>query len=197
MKYFRIYPFAMFLLLTPVTWAQTPAAIPSRSPDAPSQEEVLALFKLMHIREQTLTIMKGSENQTKATIRDVVQKRVPDITEAQLAELEGMVGDLYEHYPVDQLLGDMVPVYQKHLNKSDVEGITAFYSSPAGQKLLREMPAMSTEAMQIAMARIQSDTEDMMAGLEQRIQQIAQENKEKPPSPPQKGTMKKPLQPQK
>ena len=202
MKYFA-FP-AVLLLLISAAWAQTTAANSSRSADAPSQEQILALFKLMNIREQTATIMRGSENQTKATIHDLVQKRVPDITDAQLAELDGMVGQLYEHYPVEELLGDMVPVYQKHLTKADVDGISAFYSSPVGQKLLRETPAMSEEAMQIAMARIQSDTEDILVELDRRIQQMAQENennentenKDKQPAPA-KGTVRKPSQPQK
>jgi len=62
------------------------------------------------------------------------------------------------------------------------------YSSPPGQKLVREMPAMSQEAMQIAMARMQSDTEDILVQLDQRIQQMAEENKRKATKP--KGTQK-------
>lgn len=32
----------------------------------------------------------------------------------------------------------MVTVYQKHFTKSDVEALIGFYSSPTGQKMLRE-----------------------------------------------------------
>jgi len=42
----------------------------------------------------------------------------------------------------------MVPIYQKHLTKSDLDAILAFYSSPIGQKLQREQPAMMQEGMQ-------------------------------------------------
>jgi len=173
-------------------WSQTPE---SGGGTRPSPDDVMALFNLMHIREQTATIMKGSENQTIATVRDLVQKRVPNITEAQLSELEGMIAELYRHYPVDQLLQDMVPVYQKHLTKADVDGISAFYSSPPGQKLLHETPAMTSEAMQISMARMQLDTEDILVQLDQRIQKMAEENNPKPS--PHKGTARKPVQPQK
>ena len=168
------------VLVTPAAWSQTPA---SGDGIRPSPEDVMALFSLMHIHEQTATIMKGSENQTIATVRDLVQKRVPNITEPQLSELEGMIAELYRHYPVDQLLQDMVPVYQKHLTKADVDGISAFYSSPAGQKLLHETPAMTNEAMQISMARMQLDTEDILVQLDQRIQKMAEENKTKAPAP--------------
>ncbi len=44
----------------------------------------------------------------------------------------------------------MVPVYEKHLTKGEVDALVAFYSDPKGQKILNEMPAMTSEAMQAA-----------------------------------------------
>ena len=46
------------------------------------------------------------------------------------------------------MLDDMIPVYQKHLTKSDVDEMIKFYSTPTGQKFLREMPAMTAEGME-------------------------------------------------
>jgi hypothetical protein len=147
------------------------------APDAPSQDEVLNLFNVMRVREQTLEVMQKSEQQIKAITRDLVERRVPNITPLQLGQLDRMIGSLYENYPVDQILSDMVPVYQKHLTKSDLESVLAFYSSPVGQKLTREMPAMTAEAMQIASSRIQDDTEEIMRRLEERIRKMAEEKK--------------------
>ena len=45
----------------------------------------------------------------------------------------------------------MAPVYQKHLTKGDIDNLVAFYSSPTGAKLLREMPSIVAESMQSAM----------------------------------------------
>lgn len=146
--------------------------------DAPSQEDVLNLFNAMHVREQTIAVMQKSEEQIKTITRDLVERRVPNITPIQLGELDAMIGDLYENYPVDQILGDMVPVYQKHLSKSDIDSVLAFYTSPVGQKLTREMPAMTAEAMQIASSRIQEDNEAIMRRLEDRIQKMATEQKQ-------------------
>jgi hypothetical protein len=149
------------------------------SNDAPSPEEVLNLFNAMHVREQTIAVMHKSEEQIKAITRDLVERRVPNLTPLQLGELDAMIGDLYENYPVDQILGDMVPVYQKHLTKSDLDSVLTFYTSPVGQKLTREMPAMTAEAMQIASSRIQEDNEAIMRRLEDRIQKMAVEQKKK------------------
>jgi hypothetical protein len=146
--------------------------------DAPSPEEVLNLFNAMHVREQTVAVMQKSEEQIKAITRDLVERRVPNITPMQLGELDAMIGDLYENYPVDQILGDMIPVYQKHLTKSDLDSVLAFYTSPVGQKLTREMPAMTAEAMQIASSRIQEGNEAIMRRLEDRIQKMSTEQKQ-------------------
>jgi hypothetical protein len=45
----------------------------------------------------------------------------------------------------------MVPAYQKHLSKGDIDNLIAFNSSSTGQKLLREMPSITAEWMQSAM----------------------------------------------
>src|SRR5271154_3449949 len=58
--------------------------------------------------------------------------------------MDGMLADM----PFDEMIQSMAPVYQKYLTKGDVDNLIAFYSSPTGAKLLREMPAIMAEAMQ-------------------------------------------------
>jgi hypothetical protein len=60
------------------------------------------------------------------------------------------VDNEFENMPWDEMVQAMVPAYQKHLSKGDIDGLIAFYSSPIGQKLLREMPAIMAEGMQNA-----------------------------------------------
>ena len=55
---------------------------------------------------------------------------------------------MFENMPMDEMMQAMVPAYQKHLTKGDIDNLVAFYSTPTGEKLLREMPAMMAEAMQ-------------------------------------------------
>jgi hypothetical protein len=65
-------------------------------------------------------------------------------------------------------------VYQKHLTKGDVDALVTFYSSPTGQKILKDMPAMSAEAMQAASPIIQK----MMVKAMDRVQEeVAQAQK--------------------
>jgi uncharacterized protein len=67
------------------------------------------------------------------------------------SKMTATMDDMLENMPLDQMMQAMAPVYQKHLTKGDIDGLVAFYSSPTGQKMLREMPSIMAEAMQSAM----------------------------------------------
>lgn len=80
----------------------------------------------------------------------------------------------------------MVPVYQKHLTKGDVAALTAFYSTPTGQKMLKELPQISAEAMQAVMPIIQKMTAKTMEQVREQIAQLqkqSEENSNKPSQP--------------
>ena len=63
----------------------------------------------------------------------------------------------------------MIPIYQSHFSELDLNEIVAFYSSPVGQKVLREMPAISAEAMRVSNARLQPKIDEVMKNLDARI----------------------------
>ena len=65
--------------------------------------------------------------------------------------IASMMDDMFQNMPMDEMMQAMVPAYQKHLTKGDIDNLVAFYSSPTGAKLLREMPSMLAEAMQSMM----------------------------------------------
>ena len=77
-----------------------------------------------------------------------------------------MMGDSMKNFPIDDLLNAMVPVYQKHYTKGDIDAFVVFYSSPAGQKMLKELPAITAESMQASMSIAQK----MVANMQQQIQ---------------------------
>lgn len=100
--------------------------------------------------------------------------------------MDQSMDDMIKEFPVDEMMQAMVPAYQRHLTKGDVEALTAFYSTPTGQKVLKEMPAMTADAMQSASGVIQK----MMAKMQERLQsemaelQKESEGNSKPQSSP-------------
>jgi hypothetical protein len=55
---------------------------------------------------------------------------------------------MFQNMPMDEMLQAMIPAYQKHLTEGDINYLIAFYSSPTGAKLVRELPEMMAEGMQ-------------------------------------------------
>jgi hypothetical protein len=104
-----------------------------------------------------------------------MRKHFPQISEAELARLDKFTTDTMKGMAIDGMLDDMIPVYQKHLTKGDVDAMGAFYASPTGQKLLREMPPMTAESMQAAGPRIQAMMEKVM----DRAEKMAEEDRQK------------------
>jgi hypothetical protein len=78
-----------------------------------------------------------------------------------------MMDDMFKDMPFDEMMQAMVPAYQKHFTKGDIDSLVTFYSSPTGQKVLRELPAIMGEAMQSMMPIMQR----YMATVKDRIDQ--------------------------
>jgi hypothetical protein len=151
-----------------------------------SREDILKLFDAMQNRAQVRRAMESMVSQSQSLMREQIKQRHPDITEDELATMERESAEILNDFPVDLMMEDMVPVYQKHLTKADVEAMIGFYSSPTGQKLLREMPAIMSEGMQAMYPDIQKHMDAAMRRIEEKARQ--QQKKPSPkPAPPTKG----------
>jgi hypothetical protein len=82
--------------------------------------------------------------------------------------VEGMMKDM----PFDEMTQAMVPTYQKHFTKGDMEALVIFYNSPAGQKLLREMPAITAESMTAIMPIMRQHMEAVNRKIQQQTDEM-------------------------
>jgi hypothetical protein len=115
--------------------------------------------------ERYLSVTRSHEmmNQIFAAISKPMQQRVheeylkdKDKLPADYEERTNKaMDDMFKNMPWDEIIQAMVPVYQKHFTKGDIDALVAFYSSPTGQKMLREMPAITGESMEVAMPIMQ------------------------------------------
>lgn len=160
--------------------AQEPAAAPPAT-----REDILHLFDVMRLHDQMRPTMDAMMKQQSAMMRATMKKRYPQITEQHLARFDAVMQESVKEFPVDAILDDMVPVYQKHLTKPDVDAMSAFYSSPTGQKLLTEMPAMTSEAMEAAYTRMQKQMDAMMDRIEKMMEEESHQARPSPKPRPQ------------
>lgn len=146
--------------------------------DQPSREELVKMFDVLRVRQQTENVMNTVVTQMKQQLEQDIQKRYPNLTPEARAKLEGSIRDAVNLYPVNEMLDDLIPVYQKHLAKSDVEAIIGFYSSAPGQHFLDKMPAMTAEAMQTMMAKLQVRSAEYSEKVQKQADELAEPKKE-------------------
>ena len=142
------------LLLGSVSFARRNPA------DAPaSKADIEKYLDATQTRERVKTIMDLVSKQMHKNLIERLQKD-PGTTPEQMDHTSKMADNILEQLPIDEMIDAMVPVYQKHLTKGNINDILAFYATPTGQKLLKEQPAMAAEAMQAVMPIAQKMTAD-------------------------------------
>lgn len=162
------------MALAPWALAQAPASQPEATPAvAPvipqdqqaTKEQLAKLFEVMRLREQLASVTKMMpalmQNQMQEQFRQM-QKDHPEmksVSEEQQQAFAKVMGKYMEKvmsiYTSDEMIADMTTIYQKYLTRSDVDGIIAFYGSPAGQHMLAMQPMIVKESMNISMKRVQ------------------------------------------
>ena len=177
--------FVFVIFLTAGAAAQQPAPVPLTPPSAPAEvaatrEDILRLFAAMHVQEQIRATMQAMMEQQRRMIGEMMRKRNRRIADEDVEKAADSAQEFMKNFPLDDMVEDMIPVYQKHLTKPDVDAMEAFYSSPTGQKLVREQAGMASESMQAVSLRVRKALEQAM----QRAEQQAKDEEEKEKSAP-------------
>jgi uncharacterized protein len=157
---------------SPPAPAQKKTARPAAAGERPTQEQVLKLLELLRVRESLQITLDAMKEQVRATAEQSLRENIPVPSADQIKQLNAIVDGVFKELVLDDLLQDVVPVYQKHLTRSDVEAVIAFYSSPAGKKILREQPAMIRESMQATRAGQQKKMELLLVKLDARMREL-------------------------
>ena len=145
--------------------------------DVPDKAEVVKFLDLMHARSQMVQTLEGMAKQMRLGAEQGFKAKVPNATPEQLAKVDQLFDGIFKSLPVDEMVDAIVPIYQKHLSKADLAAITAFYSSPAGQKILKEMPAIMSEAMQAGGEIGRKAFAAKSQEFEQQVAELAKETK--------------------
>jgi len=95
--------------------------------------------------------------------------------------MDGMWKDM----PFDEMMQAMVPSYEKHFTKGDMDALVVFYSSPTGQKVLREMPAIMSEAMQAMMPIMRKQIDGMPERIQKQMADMLKESEKNSAHDPQ------------
>lgn len=176
----------IFWVCMPAALAQVTVSVAGDTPA--TSEQIQHLFAVMEVREQTHRMMNSMVEQMQAASEATIRARYPQITEAELAKLNRISEEVLRDMPLDAMLDDMIPVYQKYLSQSDVDAMIVFYQSPTGKKLIAEMPLITQEAMQVSSRHMEKQVDTVMQKVEDIVKEEQQGGKDQkghaPPATP-------------
>jgi hypothetical protein len=138
-------------LLAFVCLAFCAPALAQNPDEPPSRDQVILYLRTMHSHDLLRRTMEVQAQSMQQLLHDMMVKdtgKVPDDFDSRFKK---WMEELIKGMPADEIVEAMIPAYQKHFTKSDIEAMSAFYSSPVGQKVLHELPAVMQEGNEAAM----------------------------------------------
>ena len=163
-------------------------------------DQLAKLFDVMRIKQQMQSMktmipgmvqqqIQSAMKQTEADL-PAGSRLTPEKREKMQAIMNKYVGKAMDLYPADEMLTDMTSIYQKHLSKEDVEGLIAFYSSPAGQHLLDAQPVIAQEYMPLVMGKVGQRSQAMTKEMMKEMAEVAPKSKPAESKPAAKPAVK-------
>lgn len=134
---------------------------------------VWAASERVTAQEESSRVVAEPEKAEPAAVSPEFQKDIQKFLEVTRAEAQGrqmmkaMFGQFKQAMPqipaeywdtflakIDfkEFTAMLVPIYAKHMSQEDIKGLTAFFQSPLGQRMIDAQPAISTDSMKAGMA---------------------------------------------
>jgi len=148
----------------------------------PTKEQLAKLFEVMRLRQQLQDYFTQGDvmakGQAMAQFHEVFTRMCNgcSLTPGQSKTIDNMmsryVAKLVSVYPVSERIDDIFSIYQRHLSRTDVDALVGFYSSPAGQHMLNEKPAILQEYLTEYAMRMKGRSAPIADELAQEMQKV-------------------------
>lgn len=165
---------AFCIAFTSNIFAQDAASAPA------SKEDVQRYLEAMHSHDMMQNMIVAMAKPMHQTVHDQYLKDKDKLPADFETRMNKMMDDMMKDMPFDDMMQAMVPTYQKHFTKGDIDSLVAFYTSPTGQKLLREMPAIMGEAMEAMMPIMRQHIDAMNQRLQREVADMLKNSQKKP-----------------
>jgi uncharacterized protein len=138
--------------------------------DAATKEDVQQLLEITGARRNVQVMWDSMAQQATSMAADSYQRKYPNASPLEIRKAAEVAGESIQKtikvFSIDELFDVMIPVYQRHLTHSEIQTIIEFYSSPTGRKMIEEMPAIMSEAMQAVQPILQKHLPELEAQAE-------------------------------
>jgi len=144
--------------------AQTNPAI-----DSAKEADIHSLMELVGARD----LVQDGENVAIEQSREKLLATVPNNDKGQ-AFVNAFVTSYQKKFDVDQVLDQLVVIYDKHYTEDEIKGLLQFYGSPLGQKVAAEMPKIGRETQAAVRATSGKAAKEALAEMKKENPEIGQ-----------------------
>jgi hypothetical protein len=148
--------------------------------DTPAtKEDVQRYLDVMHSHDMMQQMIEAMSKPLHKMLHEDYLKNKDKLPPDFEARMNQMMDDMLKSIPFDEMMQAMVPTYQKHFTKGELNALVVFYGSPTGQKILHEMPAISAEAMESMMPIMRRNIGRIMQTVQQETAEMLKESDRK------------------
>lgn len=146
--------------------ADNPSATPASLPTEASIKQLLEVAQAHKLVDSVMAQMDSLMQQTiaRATKGQPVPDKVQKDIDQRRSEVLAMMKDLLDWKKLEPMY---VRIYQKTFTQQEIDGMIAFYKTPAGQAVINKMPATMQNTI--------DEMQQMMGPVMQKMQQMQQE----------------------
>jgi hypothetical protein len=157
------------------------SALAQTADEPASRDDVILFLRTMHSHDLFQRTMEVQSQSMQQLFRDQIAKDKGSVPPDFAVHMKKVMDELMKNMPIDEVTQAMIPAYQNHFTKGDIEALNAFYSSPVGQKFLEESPAVMQEGMKAAMPILSKYLSEWKERMGQEVKQM--ENNSTPAEP--------------
>lgn len=144
-----------------------------------TRQDVEAYFQAMHTQHMEASMMQAVVGPIRQMMHEVYVKNKLkcDLPPDFEAKMENLLSASMKDMPFDQMIQAMVPVYQKDFTAAELHALTAFYSGPMGQDILRKLPVATADSMRAMMPIMERQQMVLEQEMKKDIAQTLKESK--------------------
>lgn len=140
---------------------------------APTEASIRELLQATQSKELLQSVQSQTDNMTAGIMRDAVSNTKVDEEKQKALDKfrEKMIAIQKEELSWEKMEPMLINIYASSLTQEDVDGITAFYKSPAGKAYVQKIPAI----MQQTMTQMQAKLKPMAEKIKQAQKELNEE----------------------
>jgi hypothetical protein len=166
----RILP--IFLLCGSFVYAAenpSPSASATATPNPPSEASIKQLLEVTQARKLVDSIMGQMDNlMQQAVVQAAAGREIPESVQKEIdrqrAEMIAMMKQLLDWQKLEPMY---VRIYQKTFTQAELDGMLAFYKTPAGAAVITKMPVIMQNTM--------DEMQGMMGPVMEKVQHLQQD----------------------